>query len=263
MRHRSSRGIATGLIRTLAVMLLAAPALGVDIVMDVDAGSVSCDGIAAGVGDCDVSGQAPNQVTVTWSLSSAQGLNGYDLFVSWDPDELALVGSSQLYPDSLPPDTVAFLVAPDPLDPDESSVLTLSLANVSTTSLFSVTFDVVGTLSADCEADVWWSASGSGLSPGTVLLENPGGAGVDLAVARLCSDGLDNENDGFIDFDGGACAGLPPAEQTLPDPHCMSAIDNNEAGSSSGGCGLGPEVALVLAGLLGLRQRRGTRRRSG
>jgi subtilisin family serine protease len=54
-----------------------------------------------------------------------------------------------------------------------------------------------------------------------------------------CFDGLDNDGDGRIDVDGD---GGPP------DPHCTNGFDASENTPTS--CGIGPELALVLA-LLG------------
>jgi hypothetical protein len=59
-----------------------------------------------------------------------------------------------------------------------------------------------------------------------------------------CSDGLDNDGDGGIDFDGGGTG--------APDLQCSVAWHDREM--SSGGCGLGAELALVF-GLLIARRR--------
>lgn len=67
-----------------------------------------------------------------------------------------------------------------------------------------------------------------------------------------CSDGLDNDSDGKRDWDG---AGVGAA-----DPQCTSAATNAEAVASFS-CGIGPELALLLAGLLAARGRQ--RRSSG
>jgi hypothetical protein len=68
-----------------------------------------------------------------------------------------------------------------------------------------------------------------------------------------CQDGIDNDGDGMIDFDGGASlnGGTPLA---APDPQCPVASRNFEKRQS---CGLGFEVALLLPPLLALRRRRG------
>jgi hypothetical protein len=67
-----------------------------------------------------------------------------------------------------------------------------------------------------------------------------------------CQDGLNNDpgEDAFIDFDGGASAGLPPAQQTEPDPTCQAKPWRT---TESSRCGLGGEIALAWALLLGLR----------
>jgi hypothetical protein len=73
-----------------------------------------------------------------------------------------------------------------------------------------------------------------------------------IRVAAACSDGLDNDADGRIDFDGGASS--PGAGGTgAPDADCSGPNDNAEHA-----CGIGAEIAFVLA----LLRRRQTRRRS-
>jgi hypothetical protein len=82
-----------------------------------------------------------------------------------------------------------------------------------------------------------------------------------------CQDGVNNDADPRLDFDGGqsihgACSGgsCPPGVSDTdgdgvanPDPQCMAPHKNRE--SSSGGCGLGAEVALLLPALAALRRR--------
>ena len=65
-------------------------------------------------------------------------------------------------------------------------------------------------------------------------------------IHTQCSDDLDNDGDGRIDFDGGPDGGLP-------DVHCVSAEGDREAAPPA--CGVGPELALVLAGLAWARGR--------
>ncbi len=72
-----------------------------------------------------------------------------------------------------------------------------------------------------------------------------------------CQDGLDNEigpKDGLIDFDGGASAGVPPAQQTAPDPGCLGKASRNSENSPNF-CGLGAELVLLLPPLLWLPRR--------
>jgi hypothetical protein len=59
-----------------------------------------------------------------------------------------------------------------------------------------------------------------------------------------CADGLDNDNDGRVDFDG---AGLG-----LADLNCTSAAGTLESPAS--GCGIGPELAPLLLALGALRR---------
>jgi outer membrane protein assembly factor BamB len=70
-----------------------------------------------------------------------------------------------------------------------------------------------------------------------------------------CSDALDNDGDGMIDFGGGP--GGEPA-----DPHCTDPSDDQERATRR--CGLGFELTLLLAPLLWLRPRprRGDGRRA-
>jgi spore coat protein A len=91
-------------------------------------------------------------------------------------------------------------------------------------------------------------------------LDNDGDGGVDYPddpscasptwiENPACDDGLDNDGDGFVDWDGGGVGD--------PDPQCNTRSRNREAPST--GCGVGPELALLLAPLLALRRRRPTR----
>ena len=120
------------------------------------------------------------------------------------------------------------------------------------------------------------------------LLTKPDGTIRRIAAAGACQDGIDNDGDGLVDFDGGD-PGCRDADWPLEDPECQDGIDNDgqlgtdfDGGVSvlgAGGadpagadpqcdvawrdlerppaptCGLGPEIALLLAGL-GLLWRR-------
>lgn len=70
-----------------------------------------------------------------------------------------------------------------------------------------------------------------------------------------CQDGRDNDRDGKMDWDGGASAGVPPAQQTAPDPQC---VDNPKRKSEAKSCGVGAELALGLGVMVALRRRRRT-----
>jgi hypothetical protein len=74
--------------------------------------------------------------------------------------------------------------------------------------------------------------------------------------APQCQDGLDNDAQPGIDFDGGASVngGVPLA---TVDPQCTSATGGSEAPVVvSGGCGIGPELAFFVPLLARLRFRR-------
>jgi spore coat protein A len=77
--------------------------------------------------------------------------------------------------------------------------------------------------------------------------------------APQCQDGIDNDGQVGIDFDGGASlnGGVPI---DVADPNCVSFTDNREAVQSGGGCGIGPELVLLTPLLFGLRLRRSRRR---
>lgn len=64
--------------------------------------------------------------------------------------------------------------------------------------------------------------------------------------APACDDELDNDGDGGVDWDGGQGGGTP-------DPNCVAGWQGREAPR---GCGLGFEVALLLAGWAALDRRR-------
>jgi hypothetical protein len=86
----------------------------------------------------------------------------------------------------------------------------------------------------------------------------PSGCDIGAYEVAACADGLDNDGDGLVDFDGGATAGLTPLAS--PDPTCTSALGGAEAPPPpSSGCGVGPELALLLPALLALRRRRAKR----
>jgi hypothetical protein len=72
-----------------------------------------------------------------------------------------------------------------------------------------------------------------------------------------CQDGIDNDGQIGIDFDGGASVngGVPLAE---PDPQCVASWGNRERRPPTTGCGLGPELAvlLLILGKLGRSRQR-------
>jgi hypothetical protein len=88
---------------------------------------------------------------------------------------------------------------------------------------------------------------------------DPGCASLEAALENpQCQDGLNNDpaQDALVDFDGGASAGLPPAQQTAPDPQCALPW-SLERTATAGGCGIGPELGLALVALAAARRRAG------
>jgi subtilisin family serine protease len=65
-----------------------------------------------------------------------------------------------------------------------------------------------------------------------------------------CFDGLDNDSDGAVDVDGAGGA---------PDANCTNGLDDSEQPYTAGGCGVGPELALLVPALAALRRRRSPR----
>lgn len=69
-----------------------------------------------------------------------------------------------------------------------------------------------------------------------------------------CQDGIDNDGQLGIDFDGGASLnGGTPID--VPDPQCFNATRDREGSQPSAGCGIGPELALLLPALWRMRRR--------
>jgi hypothetical protein len=261
MQQRRTRSGGRSLLRWVhaacagAAILAAGAAGAVNVQMAATTGAGTlCSGVVSGTADCSmVSLPGNNQVTVTWSLPATTTLNGYDFDVQWQANELTLVSASQLLPHTQAPNTIPFVVAPNPADPVNSSAVALSLIAYPTNTLFSMTFTLASTLPADCQPDVTWTPNGNGLAPGSAVLSNPAGASLDIGLVTVCSDGIDNDNDGKIDFDGGACAGV--AVPTAPDPECGGTASRNTEVPGSG-CGLTGLEAILAFPLLALRTRR-------
>ena len=83
-----------------------------------------------------------------------------------------------------------------------------------------------------------------GSDPGCASSDDP-----NERSAKQCDNGVDDDNDGKIDWRGDGTG----------DPHCVSLTDNNEATPPPpfGGCGLGPELVLLLAPMMWVYRRRG------
>ena len=83
--------------------------------------------------------------------------------------------------------------------------------------------------------------------------QDPGCVSVFGIEAPACQNGLDDDDDGTVDFDGGASIHGEPV--AAADPHCQGFSDAREAAGARR-CGLGFEVAPLLAGLAALRRSR-------
>ncbi len=235
-----------------ALLLLATPARAVDVVLSLDVGG--CTGAVTGVVECAALDRVGTQVIARWALDVPTGLLGYDFEVRWDPAELSFVSAEQLLPDTGA--AVPFVAAP--FDPAESSaaafVIPVPIPPPVTELLFEITFDLVS-LVDDGEADVDWFPNGAGLAPSEVVLDNAAGAGIDLVTEATpaCRNGLDDDDDDAIDFDGGLLAlGYVAAPA---DPDCNGNPERRRETPSSGSCGVGPELPLLLLPLLAARRR--------
>ena len=166
---------------TLFAVSLAQPALALRIgvkVLEPATGPVY-EGVASVTPN-----QGQQSVTFQVDLEAETSINGYDLTIGWDPQELSFASASQLFPDFLPPDTFPFTVPPDPNEPDGTRIAAIQLTGFATTALFNVTFDILDVV-RDGLADFWWLAdaqtNGCGLSPGDLCpFENPAGSGISM-----------------------------------------------------------------------------------
>ena len=62
--------------------------------------------------------------------------------------------------------------------------MAISLLALPTTSLFRLSFEVAPNV-PEGDADIWLFHNGNGLSPGSVVLENSDGAGLDIRTAEV------------------------------------------------------------------------------
>jgi hypothetical protein len=155
----------------LALALAAAPAPAAVVEMRVEGTARS--GISSGVQPCTVIwGQT---VVVTWHLDQQTLLNGYDLELRWNPDELTLLDAAPLHPDTGTP--TPFSEAPG--DPADSRAFAIVFTAENTTDLFQVSFEAHPSLAAT-GSDLLWFPNANGLSPGSVVLENSAGAAIDF-----------------------------------------------------------------------------------
>jgi hypothetical protein len=98
----------------------------------------------------------------------------------------------------------------------------------------------------------------SGAAAGPISVTNPAGTVVSIGSfdpdPPLCSDGIDNDGDGKIDFDGGAL--VHGTTLTEPDLQCGGLASADREAPAPRRCGLGFELGLLLPALLWVRSRR-------
>lgn len=171
-----------GRLAAAALLLagLAAPHAARAVVVSMTASPPACGGaVTAGTVACPV--DAGSSLSLVFALDAATALNGYQLNLRWDPSELSLLGASQLFPDAGTP--VAFTSAPG--DPAASVASAFVFPDPAvTTLLFQLDFQATPA-GDDGQPDVWWFPQGAGLSPGSVVLENPAGAALDVTPAPV------------------------------------------------------------------------------
>jgi hypothetical protein len=158
----------------LLAALIALPAHAVIVSMQSPACVIG--NVTAGTAMC--SAALGEIVDVTFALDSTESLAGYDLEIRWDATELTLVSATPLFPSSGTAEP--FLL--EPMDPTDSRATAFTIIIAPTDSLFRLSFSVNAQAEASGD-DLWWFPSGAGLSPATVVLENPGGAAIDFKRA--------------------------------------------------------------------------------
>jgi hypothetical protein len=174
------RALLAGTLLTVAALAL--PAEAAIVAMSVD--QQGCGGYTSGTGTCEV--VPGSELSVTWALEAQETLNGYQLQIRWDPSELSLIRAVQLFPDTAPP--VAWTV--EPSDPNASVASAFRLPTpADTTLLFRLDFLAIPS-GNDAKQDLWWFPQGAGLTPGSVALDNPAGAGIDFTAVPIAVPSL-------------------------------------------------------------------------
>jgi hypothetical protein len=206
------------------------------------------------------------------TLTMSGGASGFDpvaeLFGPGGATLIGLCGPNEVCVSAAVPAAGAYTVRVLALDPETTGTYTLQMSR--------------SPCASDCQDGIDNDGDGLADFPADSGCANAG----DLSERRECSDGFDNDGDGLTDFAGGdpSCSN---AESSLEDPLCDDGRDNDAdgtldwdgggagaadaycAGSApgsaeapaapSGGCGIGPELALLLP-LLAARWRRAQRR---
>lgn len=154
---------------------LAQSAEGLSLTLEgVGVGPIS-SGIGSGYFATDLE-PPEEQLTFIVGLDEPTAINGYDITLAWDPSELSFSYALSVL-------AFPFAAAPDGSQSSGTRVASIRLTSFTASALFSVTFEPIA-LTGDGQADVWFfvdeDLNGSGLSPGSLSLANPAGAGIDV-----------------------------------------------------------------------------------
>ena len=166
MRGSSYLGFALAL-----ALFPAAPASGLSLLLEGPTTGPFGEGLAS------EQATAGDVITFTISLDLSVSLNGYDLLLTWDPTELALLAASDLTGLGLDVDPTSGAGFP-------RRVATISLGAVTSEDLVALEFSVVAVV-PDGAADFSFATNGSGLSPGSLVLAAPPTAAIAVPEPAL------------------------------------------------------------------------------
>jgi len=119
------------------------------------------------------------QITFSVGLDAPTDINGYDLTLAWDPFELRLSSATPIW-------GFGFTRPPSELEYAGTRVAAILTSVMNASTLFSVTFDVLQAAAffddglPDVEIYVDPIVNGEGISPGSLSISNPTGAGIDV-----------------------------------------------------------------------------------
>jgi hypothetical protein len=105
---------------------------------------------------------------------------------------------------------------------------------------------------ARADTTYWIAVDGAGGTEGEIVLT---WAYDWSGTSPACMDGIDNDDNGLIDFDGGYAGGVAASELTAPDPHCVDTWPFWPYWEALPACGLGAELVLALPPLYWLHRR--------
>jgi hypothetical protein len=152
-------------------LVLAAPASGLSLLLEGPSTGPFGQGLAV------EEATSGDTITLTISLDLSVSLNGYDLLLTWDPTELALLAASDLTGLGLDVNPTSGVGFP-------RRVATISLGAVTGADLVALQFRVVSVV-RDGAADFSFATNGSGLSPGSLVLAAPPTAAIAIPEPAL------------------------------------------------------------------------------